>query len=207
MADPIEDEDELDPQPAPKVPPASFWKREAKILFALLTPLILKAALRAARSAGKDLEQRVGASIDYTLVNEAASKWAKEYTFDLVTGINETTQTYLQDKISKWVETGAPLDDLKKELVESGMFDAQRASKVAVTETTRAYAEGNTTAWRESGVVTGRRWQTAVDEMVCEVCGGLHGQVVGIDEPFDAEIDNPPAHVNCRCFIEPVVEA
>lgn len=207
MADPIDNEDEDEITPAPKVPPKSFWLREAKILFALLSPLILKAALKAARTAGKDLATRTGASVDFELVNEAASKWAKEYTFDLVTGITDTTKTYLQDKISAWVETGAPLDDLKQELMDSGMFDAQRASRVAVTETTRAYAEGNTTAWRESGVVSGRRWQTAVDEMVCPVCGELHGQVVGIDEPFADGVDNPPAHVNCRCWIDPVVEA
>lgn len=188
-----------------------FWKREAKVLFALLVPLILKSALKGVQNAGDDLDERAGVSVDFALVNDGVAKWAKDYTFNLVRGITDTTRAYLQDKMSAWAESGAPLPDLTKVLRESGTFNATRAELVASTETTRAYAEGNMTAWRDSGVVSKRRWNTAVDELVCPACGALHMQEVGMDEPFTDDngnaIDNPPAHPRCRCWVQPVVEA
>jgi hypothetical protein len=78
---------------------------------------------------------------------------------------------------------------------------------IAVTEVTRSYAEGNQIAWKESGVVEGKEWNTANDEIVarCPICWPLHGVVIPIGEEFDGGFDGPPAHPRCRCWITPVV--
>jgi rubredoxin len=68
---------------------------------------------------------------------------------------------------------------------------------IAVTETTRVFAEGNKLAWDSTGVVSGSKWQTANDDLVCPICGPLNEQVTD---------DEPPAHVNCRCWKRPVVD-
>ena len=62
-------------------------------------------------------------------------------------------------------------------------------------------------AWRESGVVAGREWNTAVDELVCPICGPLHGKFAPYGEPFEGGYDSPPAHPRCRCWISAVSKA
>jgi hypothetical protein len=49
------------------------------------------------------------------------------------------------------------------------------------------------------------KWCTGEDDLVCPVCSELDGKVVGTGEVFAPDIDIPPAHVNCRCWIQPVV--
>jgi F like protein len=48
-------------------------------------------------------------------------------------------------------------------------------------------------------------WRTAEDETTCDYCGPLDWKIVMIDQ-LD-QLGYPPAHVNCRCKIEPVTEA
>ena len=93
--------------------------------------------------------------------------------------------------------------------LEVGMWEfysEERARQLAVTEVTRAFAEGNMAAWRAAGVIEKRRWNTNNDELVCPVCGPLAGQVRGLDDEFGDGIPLPPAHPRCRCWITPVVD-
>jgi SPP1 gp7 family putative phage head morphogenesis protein len=82
---------------------------------------------------------------------------------------------------------------------------------IAITEVTRAYNEGNMAAYRESGVVTGKEFQTARDEHVCGICRPLDGKITELEGTFEAppefNIENfqqPPVHVNCRCVLAPI---
>jgi SPP1 gp7 family putative phage head morphogenesis protein len=190
------------------MPKDAFWTKEAKVLYAVLLPLIQRAAQDGVRNGGDDLLEKYGISVAWDKPNTSAADWAKQYTFDLVKGITDTSRDSLRVQVSDWARGGAPLDELKAALEESGMFGPERADRVATTEATRAFAEGNRAAWVEGGV-EGQRWATAADEMVCEVCGGLNGQEIGIDEQFEDDdgetYDGPPAHTNCRCWLEPVV--
>jgi hypothetical protein len=53
-----------------------------------------------------------------------------------------------------------------------------------------------------------REWSTAADDLVCPICGPLHGARAEIGEPYlsptGEQFDGPPAHVSCRC-VEAVV--
>ena len=185
--------------------PAEFWRKERDLLYRILMPLILGAALDAAESSLDDL-LTIGVGVDWGLVNQDALKWARGYSFELVTGITDTSQKYVSEAIQGWIETGAPLGDLIEQLTP--MFGPVRAEMIGVTETTRSFASGNQIAWKDSGVVDGQKWMTAEDELVCPICGDLDGQVVGLGETWQTEdgpVDGPPAHVNCRCAIYPVV--
>jgi len=143
-------------------------------------------------------------AVDWELVNTDAEEWARAYGYDLVRGIGDTTQRRLQKEVSAWVTNNESINQLRDRLSQpNGPFSPERARTIAVTETTRAYAEGNRAAWRNSGV-TQQRWNTNVDEIVCPICGPMHNVVIGIDETFEA--GGPPAHPNCRCWITPVVE-
>lgn len=154
----------------------------------------------------------LGMTVDWNLVNENAVNWASNYTFDLVGGITQTTQTALQSAISGWLEAGAAYSELEKRVRE--IFDnPQRAALISVTEGTRAIAEGNTQAWQAVNV-WGREWRTAQDELVCPICGGLNHQRQPLGMSFDVVAegqrytpDNPPAHPDCRCTVVPIVRA
>jgi hypothetical protein len=79
-----------------------------------------------------------------------------------------------------------------------------------VTEITRSYAQGNQIAgevMKEQfpDVPVVKVWFTNNDDLVCEICGPLNGEEVGIDDSWDSDdgpVDNPPAHVNCRCWTQ-----
>lgn len=184
-----------------------FWINERDILFELLFPILFKATITGAQDALEELVL-IGIGVDWGLVNEAVLDWAKRYTYDLVSGITETSKKFLQAVEAEWIESGAPLDVLIDQI--KPMFGPVRAEMIAVTETTRVFAAGNLATWRTSGVVKKKQWYTAEDELVCPMCGPLADtEPIGIDENWltpDGAIDGPPAHVRCRCWVQPVVE-
>lgn len=169
----------------------------------------------------------IGFGFDWTLANQAAAEWVNQYTFDLVSRINRTTERRLQTAVSEWITNGEPLRELRKELER---MNIQRAELIASTETTRAFYEANKIAYQESGVVSGMQWVTANDERVCPVCGPLGGLTVDDGEvrpasieqqernavfsglngefvhPIDGGTYSPPAHPRCRCGVVPVIE-
>lgn len=81
------------------------------------------------------------------------------------------------------------------------VFGPNRASDVAVTETTTAASAGGEAAI-ESTVGTSAKdvWRTERDAKVCAICYPLHGTY---REDWEKEFPTgPPSHVNCRCWIE-----
>lgn len=90
----------------------------------------------------------------------------------------------------------------------------QRAYTIATTEMAFAYNKGADEGIRQAqqqGLMgtTKKIWSTAADERVCEICGALEGQVVGMDNDFNfkgkelyaGQKRTPPAHPRCRCAI------
>jgi len=156
-----------------------------------------------------------GIGVDWTLYNQAASTWAREHTAEVLRTISDTTaKRYsevaddIAEDIAKWIEAGDPMPKLVQALSEKMPKD--RAAMVASTETTRAFAKSNEEVWSEAGY-WGRRWVTAQDERVCEICQGLDDQVAKHGESFkhkdtSAEYQQP-AHVRCRCGYQPVLDA
>lgn len=169
-------------------------------------------ALRAALIEAADLGVKatvaqfgsVGFGFNWLMANEKARQWAETHSMQLVTDIDETTKRHVRQQIAQWIDNGEPLSALSKEL--EVIFGKQRATLIASTEVTRAYAQANKIAYHASGVVEQVEWRTARDERVCPVCGPLHTKHAPIDTGFE-QIDGgfPPAHPHCRCWIVPVV--
>lgn len=150
--------------------------------------------------------ETIGYGFDWTMANQRAADWVQDYTFELVSGIERTTQARLRTAVSEWIENGRPLSSLVRDL--DATFGRGRAELIASTEVTRAFAEANELAMRESGIAEGMEWRTAEDERVCPICGPLADQRVEFGQPFEVDgqqIDRPPAHPRCRCWIVPVV--
>lgn len=143
-------------------------------------------------------------AIDWTAANADAAQWAIEYGYQLIRGITDTTRAQVAREIRYFVDNSITINQLRDRLMAGNLFSRNRAEMIAVTETTRAYAEGNAAAWQRSGVVEGKEWMTANDEIVCPICAPLNGKIVKLNESFGM-ISKPPAHVRCRCYILPVV--
>jgi HK97 family phage portal protein len=186
----------------------------------LATPIIMSlardeaaAALAMIGAQGQDIlaDQSIRNALE-----QGISKMARSY--------NETTLDQLKDKIGeKLTQTGGTnLNELTETVDDVYSFaDERRAGLIAKTESFRAANYANKAAWQASGVVKTVKWFTADDGKVCEFCQAQDGKEIAVEENFYnagdtiegsnggtmtasyGDIDTPPLHPDCRCFIRP----
>ncbi len=172
-----------------------FWDDEERALWDALNQLIIVTLMDGVGEGVNGLPSNYQVLADWNVVNQSVLEYAKIYRYDLIKKITDTTRNQVQTAITDWMREGSPLEALTARL--EPVFGAVRAEMIAVTETTRVFAEGNKMAWDSTGVVNTSKWQTANDDLVCPICGPLNDQVTE---------EMPPAHVNCRCWKRPVVD-
>lgn len=151
---------------------------------------------------------------DWALVNQRAVDWARSYSYDLSYLLTGNTrdlieqallaqpspaqQQLLREGISEHFTTQMTLGQLRERL--AGAFGPVRAATIAITEVTRAAAQGEIALAeimsRDIGARSVPVWQTRNDELVCPICGPRHGQPQG-----EGWTDPPPAHPRCRCGV------
>jgi len=176
----------------------------------------IDATVRRAADAGVNLAAdqltTLGVGFDYTMIHTAAREWARQYSAELIQGIDNTTRTAVRESVARWYTNGEHLDALTADL--SSIFDERRARLIAQTETTSAASNGTLRGYEASGVVTEMVFLTASDERVCAWCGSLDGQTVSLSGNFSDKlppelqaklrgraIKVPPIHPGCRCRI------
>jgi hypothetical protein len=174
--------------------PAGFWQAEHDQLIAVIKPRLEQIASIGVNAA----EQKLNAQnifFDNTLAHAEAARWAATYTDKLLQLLGSTTENFVGAAVSNWITTpGATISQLA-DILSPGLADNMaRAWTVAVTETTRAYAEGNRQAYLQAGLPnlainaplhpncrcgSGARrirssnewvivWETDNDELVCD---------------------------------------
>ena len=120
-------------------------------------------------------------------------------------------QNYYNTMIANGVSTKKALENSIK---YSARQNRHRGYRIARTELAFAYNQGSYygTKQAQSQGLLGKvvkEWSTADDERTCEVCGGLDGVQIGIDDDFDFKTKliepgikrTPPAHPMCRCSV------
>jgi hypothetical protein len=154
--------------------------------------------------------------VDWALVNQDAADWASRYVGQLVKDISDTTQRSIGRAVSDYftdTETIGDLDDtetigdLDKSLARmtdkfGRIFGPVRAEMIAVTEVTRASAQGELAVanrLKAEGIEMRKVWRTNRDELVCPICAPL--QDTEESEWRASAPDGPPAHPRCRCFL------
>jgi hypothetical protein len=168
-----------------------FWADHRANLVGVTTPLMSGVFVAQAETL---LEEFDFLGVEWGLVNEAAVDWARGYTFDLVKGINTTSQRTLQKLIPGYFENQWTQGQLSEQLVPT--FGVKRAGVIARTEVTRAATEGELATVAElakDGINMKPFHETRNDELVCPICGPRHGK-----EITDGEF--APLHPNCRCW-------
>lgn len=176
-------------------------------LYPRITAIMVQEALR-------DMSA-VGIGFDPAAINTRALEWARTYTYDLIRGLTETTRGTVAEAMTRWQSTpGMTREELEALLRPA--FGEARAETIAVTEVTRASTQATNQQQAflaESGLQFERKWLTNRDELVCPLCGPLHGKLE--DEPVPGHPDpeiaekgwgagsrsqaGPPYHPRCRC--------
>jgi SPP1 gp7 family putative phage head morphogenesis protein len=145
--------------------------------------------------------ENIGLGFDWTLANASAREWADRHTDDLLRQLGTTTHEAVGPVLRRWVDNGEPLEMLIQDL--EPLFGANRAARIASTETTRAYTQGNLETYRASNVTKRAEWRTANDEKVCPICAPLNGvrsdnvQSPTFRHPDGTFYGPPPAHPRC----------
>ncbi|MCX6057750.1 MAG: minor capsid protein [Chloroflexi bacterium] len=183
---------------------STFWENEKRRLLAIFLPRLTQMALTGMTTAAK----QAGISFDNTLYNQRAEAWARTYTDQLLADLGTTTQTIVGTTVADWIaKPNMTVGDL--DAVLTPVFGATRANAIAVTETTRAFANGQIEAYKAEGIEE-MIWRTNKDALVCPVCGPLNNKVAKIGEAFGKDkngndITQPPGHPRCRCWVAPKV--
>jgi SPP1 gp7 family putative phage head morphogenesis protein len=177
----------------------SFWDPEEQSLWDMLSEPILKVVFAGAKSGVLALPKQLQVLADWDSINHSALDYLSKYRIGTIANITKTTRDQTIKAIDGWVRGGEPLKTLEARLAP--IYGDTRANRIAVTEVTRMYAEGNTMSWQSTDLVDQATFHTSEDEKVCEICDPLDGEVVDVDDYGR----KPPLHTGCRCFQTPVV--
>lgn len=154
-----------------------------------LTSIALDAALTTASSVGPDF--------DPAAAQTAAGEWARAHAGETIQGITETTRTLVGQAVATYAETPG-MSRAQLTALLQGAFGERRAETIAITEATRASAQGalmTQAHLAQFGLSFARVWQTVKQE-VCPICEPLDGKLEG-----DGWTEPPPAHPRCRCAL------
>lgn len=148
-------------------------------------------------------------------INEVAADWARARGAELVGmkwddagnlienpdarwAITETTRERLRDIIKNLFEAeSASLRDVESAIDNAGIFSDVRASLIARNEVSRAQAQGNLAAWRESKLVKSVKVVLSADHDHVDECDDAEA---GGPYPMD-DVPDFPLHVNCLCSL------
>jgi len=189
----------------------SWTKRTIDELMPLLMTIITEAGAGAAEEIG----------ISFSLSNEATEAFVRDYAYKFAYGISKTSVEDVRAIVMRSQTEGLSLREMSNALLEK--FDGWqrlRADMVARTETIRAANQGAEEGWRQGGIPE-KEWLCAGD--ACDFCLEMNGKVISIGANFHEQggsmtvgertlnfnyeaVAGPPAHVNCRCTLLPVVE-
>lgn len=196
--------------------PAQEKKRFAVALSKLVSELIIAQSTEAFNF--------LGVEGGLTAVSPAVLRFVESRAFKFVPRTTKLTNKLLSKQFSVGIASGEGIPQLRKRV--GNVFDDMekyRAERIARTETIKASNYGAVESYKESGIVTSKRWLTTPDERTCEWCGPMNGKTLGLDDSYFEKGDvfagnrggviklnyenvgEPPLHSNCRCTVVPVV--
>lgn len=159
---------------------------------------------------GREMFDFIGMERELDLATPTAEQYLREQGNILTRDINETTRKALNDTLIEGFKAGEGIPELTKR-IEAVYDDALgfRAERIARTEVLRATNWATLESYKQSGIVDGKQWLTAIDERVCPICEPMDGVIIPLDDNFktiEGGFDRPPAHVNCRCTMTPIFD-
>lgn len=134
---------------------------------------------------------------------------------EFITQVNDTTTKQLIKELNEGIKAGEGFDELRDRVVNVySKLEGYRARNIVRTAIIGSNNFASEEAYKQSGVVVGKEWLTAMDENVRLTHQAADGQVVPLGRSFDVggsklkfpgDPSGPPAEiVNCRCTTVPV---
>ncbi len=173
-----------------------FWRQVYGMFAIRMAGLSRKILLGGAEAA-----QSMGVIVDFDQVHEAALRITRTTEGRYWASMAESTRAGLQEALITYQEVGLGKRGLP-DLIDSlePLFGRTRARRIAVTEATRLFADGNELAGDADPVIGGYQFQSAKDEKTCSLCLPRDGKIYP-----KGDIGNKPTiHVHCRCGWIPV---
>ncbi|OAB34248.1 hypothetical protein PMSD_14865 [Paenibacillus macquariensis subsp. defensor] len=156
--------------------------------------------------------------------NKAASRFAKNLK-KLVPDMNGTSKDVMTRAFQKAIKEGKTPSEravLVQEISaaatkgEEGPFSMKRAVTVARTMSTAAANGGKLEGWKQSEVVTGKKWRSSKGSRTRKTHRKADGQVQPIDKPFKVGKSDlmfpgdpsgrPEEIIHCRCTMQSVMD-
>ncbi len=153
-----------------------IWTALSKSMQTEIEPILLELAARGVQRVMDSLGKS-GISVNWELANQQATDWARQYSGDLITRIQDTTRQAVGEQVAEWTQSSEGLDGLIDRIAGmkndegKAIFSQRRAETIAITESTNTYASANSIAWQQAG--------------------------------YAPAAYKPAAHVNCRCYLQP----
>ncbi len=174
----------------------AYWATFEAQTLAAAVPLAQATLVEAA-----EFNASLGIAVDFELVNQAVLDFTQTYSTEWWRELETATRDNLRKSITKWQEGGlgrrglpSLIDDIEP------MFGRVRAERIASTEVTRLFDEGNRIAANSAGILE-QEWQTVRDAKVEDICRPLNGNRYPTNEGPRPVVDT---HIGCRCARIPV---
>lgn len=164
-----------------------------------VTPSIVHGAIRA--------QMDMAVNIGWNVTDPAPQKFIREYNFNLVKGLNKTTENRLREALLTGIQKGLNQTQMTDQL-QTIFVNRSRAATIANTEVIRAYSKGRIQSLKMIGIPYVKIWLDAQPDS-CEICQDLHNQESiksGLNAGyFHSRVTNkyyevpPDPHPHCRC--------
>lgn len=162
----------------------------------------------AGESGGQAALDRMGIELDFVLRNEEVTIFLRQQKNLMIASVDETTKEEIARIITQGREGLLSEFEIKQLLKERFTdFSDSRSETIARSELANAFNSVEFETFQRNKV-TKVRWVTVIDERVCPICEPLHNMEMNIGGEFVSDARNsqhPPAHPNCRCFLEEVI--
>lgn len=193
---------------------------ENKLAINVLLPII-KALME---EHGNDVLEELGITdIAFNTTDEAVRFFTTDRGLRGIKALNRVTKSKLRKQLQQGIQLGESIAQIERRI--RNVYEEAtrvRSIRIARTEVLKATNQATLEAYKQSGVVTGKEWFTALDEKVCQWCAPMQGRVKALDNDYfiqgesfvgkeggkiNFEIDDvsaPPLHPMCRCTLIPI---
>ena len=155
------------------------------------------------------LDEQLGTTFDPLIYSLLGTEWRGQYQIeldDLILRIRRALNRGLREGLGeretmRIVSSAMGISTDRRSGFRANFNRVQAITRTVFNTAANAGAFAAYDANRD--VLSGVEWLTARDERVCVICQRLDGKVWRFDDP---NREQPPAHVNCRCGIIPVIK-
>ncbi|KKL99213.1 hypothetical protein LCGC14_1816710 [marine sediment metagenome] len=186
-----------------------FWAQQRTLMMDAVMPIFREAFMVGAMLGAeqKPVAERVkqapvgGAGdpllvlpFDFEAVVASGDVVIAEFTNEWWAQFEQATQNGLRSAIQRAADSGLGVESVIKDI--EPLFGEARATRIAVTETTRLMGQGAQETYRQAGF-TKWEWRTVRDAVVDPICQALDKKQFPMSRKFE------PAHPQCRCWSVP----